>query len=106
DSNEHKYVKEAGTMNIIFVLNGVVVTPPAGQTTLAGVTRDSVLTIARDWGMQVEERKISIDEVIESYKQGLLDEAFGVGTAATVAQIALIGYEEKDYPLQVGNEES
>ncbi|HWY33285.1 MAG TPA: hypothetical protein VNX68_01485, partial [Nitrosopumilaceae archaeon] len=62
-------------------------------------TRDSVLALARDWGMKVEERKISIKEVFEAHEKGLLKEAFGTGTAATIAQIIVIGYDNKEYVL-------
>ena len=99
DARHHRYVEESGTMNLMFNVDGAIVTPPLGDTILAGITRDSVLTIARDWGMKVEERKISIDELVEAHKKGLLLEAFGTGTAATVAPICLIGYEGIDYSL-------
>ena len=99
DARHHRYVEESGTMNLMFVTDNVLVTPPLGDTILAGITRDSVLTIARDWGMKVEERKISIDEVAEAIKNNTLQEAFGTGTAATIANICLIGIEGKDYVL-------
>ncbi len=106
DARHHKYVEESGTMNLMFNVDGTIVTPPLGDTILAGITRDSVLTIARDWGMKVEERKISIDELTEAHKKGLLLEAFGTGTAATVAPICLIGYEGIDYSLPALTPES
>lgn len=99
DARNHRYVEESGTMNLMFVINGTLITPPTGDTILAGITRDSVLTLAHDWGMKVEERKISIDEVIEAYQKGTLEEAFGTGTAATIAPIELIGYNGVDYAL-------
>jgi branched-chain amino acid aminotransferase len=99
DAREHKYLEESGTMNLMFVIDGAIVTPPLGDTILAGITRDSVLTLARDWGIRVEERKISIDEIIEAQKKGILQEAFGTGTAATIAQISLIGYKGTDYSM-------
>jgi branched-chain amino acid aminotransferase len=101
DGKEHKYLEEAGTMNLLFVINGKLVTPQTGDTILNGITRDSVLTIAREWGMVVEERNISIDEVITGLKDGSLTEAFGAGTAATIAHIAVIGYNGTDYQLPV-----
>ena len=100
DATEHKYVEEAGTMNLLFVLNGTLVTAPTGDTILDGVTRKSVLEIARDWGMKVEERKLSINEVIEGIKTGELTEAFGAGTAAVIAPISVIGYEGIDYEIK------
>ena len=99
DARHHKYVEESGTMNLMFVINDTLITPPLSDTILAGITRDSVLTIARDWGMKVEERKISVDEIVEAIKNKSLQEAFGTGTAATIANICLIAHEEKDYDL-------
>ncbi|HEU4719157.1 MAG TPA: branched-chain amino acid aminotransferase [Bacteroidia bacterium] len=99
DAKEHKYVEESGTMNLMFVIDDVLITPQLGQTILAGITRDSVLTLARDWGMKVEERKISVDEVVEAQKEGRLQEAFGTGTAATIAHISNLGYDGTDYQL-------
>lgn len=99
DASEHRYVEEAGTMNLIFVLDGKMVTAPTGDTILDGVTRKSVLAIARDWGMAVEERPLSIIEVIEGIKSGKLTEAFGAGTAAVIAPISVIGYEGIDYEI-------
>jgi branched-chain amino acid aminotransferase len=100
DGMEHRYVEESGTMNLIFVIDDVLVTPTLDDDTiLHGITRDSVLTIARDWGMKVEERRVSIDEIIEAIKKRSLREAFGAGTAATIAHIKTIGYEGVDYEL-------
>lgn len=99
DARNHRYLEESGTMNLMFVIDDVLITPALGDTILAGITRDSVLTLARDWKMKVQERKISIDEVIDAHKRGLLDEAFGTGTAATIAPISHIGFEGKDYEL-------
>ena len=76
-----------------------MITPPTGDTILKGVTRDSALTLARDWGYTVEERKIAVDEVVEALKAGKVEEAFGTGTAATIAQIAEIAHEGIDYQL-------
>lgn len=105
DSKEHKYIEESGTMNVMFIINGKLITPTLDtKTILPGITRDSILTIARDWGMEVEERQISVDEVIEAHKSGQLEEAFGAGTAATVAPIAKIGYRGVDYSLSDFNQ--
>jgi branched-chain amino acid aminotransferase len=100
DSSDHKYIEEAGTMNILFVINNTLITPPINNTTLAGITRDSVLTIARDWKMKVEERKITVHEVIDAIEKGTLTEAFGTGTAATIANISKIAYGDKEYNLK------
>ena len=86
-------------MNLMLVIGDTLVTPALCDTILAGITRDSVLALAREWGMKVEERKVSIAEVIESHKAGTLKEAFGVGTAATIAQIIGIGHVDNYYPL-------
>ena len=99
DARNHRYLEESGTMNLMFVIDDVLITAPLGDTILADITRDSVLTLARDWKMKVQERKISIDEVIDAHKRGTLEEAFGTGTAATIAHISLIGFEGKDYEL-------
>jgi branched-chain amino acid aminotransferase len=99
DGREHKYVEESGTMNLMFVLDGKLITPSLSDTILAGITRDSVLTLARDWGMPVEERRISVDEIGKALADGSLTEAFGTGTAATIAHISHIGYEGKDHEL-------
>jgi len=99
DAKEHAYIEESGTMNIMFVINDTLITPEASSTILRGITRDSVLTLAREWGMNVEERRISIKEVIEAAKNGTLQDAFGAGTAATIAHIELIGHDGVDYTL-------
>lgn len=99
DAASHKYIEESGTMNIMFHLGDKLVTPPAGDTILSGITRDSILTIARNIGIKVEERKISVKEIIEAAQSGELKEAFGTGTAATVAPICAIGFDGIDYEL-------
>jgi branched-chain amino acid aminotransferase len=99
DAVEHKYIEESGTMNVMFIIDNTLITAPTGDTILDGVTRKSVLTIARDWGMKVEERRVGVAEVIEAAQKGTLTEAFGAGTAATIANIIEIGYEDKIYRL-------
>jgi len=99
DGRDHTFIEEAGTMNVMFVIGDTLVTPELSDSILAGVTRDSVIALARDWGMKVEERKVAVKEIIEAIKSGELKEAFGVGTAATIAHIELIGYEDQDYQL-------
>lgn len=95
DGKTHEYIEESGTMNVMFVIDGKLLTAPTSGTILKGITRDSVLTIARDWGMEIEERPIAVKEIISAAREGRLDEAFGVGTAATIAPIAKIGYEDE-----------
>ena len=99
DSAEHKYFEESGTMNIFFVIGETVVTPPTDGTILEGVTRDSVIVLLRDKGYIVEERDISVDEILEAYREGMLKEVFGTGTAAVIAQIIGIGYQDEDLEL-------
>ncbi len=95
DAFEHKYVQEAGTMNVIFIIGDKAVTPDLGSgTILAGVTRNSALTLLGDAGFEVEERPISIDEIIEAYQAGILYEVFGTGTAATISMIKELRYKD------------
>lgn len=99
DANEHKYVEEVGTMNIFFKIAGRLITPPLSGSILGGVTRDSVIQIAKEWGVPVDERRISIDEVFEAHEKGILDEAFGTGTAAVISPVGLIEHEGKRITL-------
>jgi branched-chain amino acid aminotransferase len=95
DAFEHKYVQEIGTMNVIFIIGDKAVTPDLGAgTILAGVTRNSTLTLLQEMGFTIEERPLSIDEVIEAYKAGLLYEVFGTGTAATISSIKELRYKD------------
>jgi len=95
DAKEFKYIQECGTMNIMFVIDGTVYTPPLYGTILKGITRDSSLRILRDAGYTVEEKRITIDDVVEAHENGTLQEAFGVGTAAVVSHVSVIGYKDK-----------
>jgi len=99
DGKTHSFVEESGTMNLIFLIGDTIVTPALSDTILAGITRNSVLALAKEWGMKVEERKVSIDEILKAHADGILNEVFGVGTAATVAQIIGIGHVDNYYPL-------
>lgn len=100
DGFEHKYVQEIGTMNVFFVLGDKVVTPDIKQDTiLAGVTRDSVITLLREKGITVEERQISVDELAEAHRAGQLKEAFGTGTAASIAPIRALTYHDETMEL-------
>ncbi len=105
DGQFHKYIEESGTMNIMFVINNTLITAPLGDTILNGITRDSVLELARSWGMDVEVRPIEVDELIKAIESNSLQEAFGVGTAATIANIEVIGYREIDYTLDLSKTE-
>ena len=99
DAKEFKYVQEVGTMNLFFVIDGKVVTPSTTGTILKGITRDSIIQILKDKGYEVDERRITIDEVVEAYRDGKLTEAFGSGTAALVANINRIQYKDIDMRL-------
>jgi len=99
DASEHRFIEESGTMNVMFVVNGRLITPTVSSSILDGITRKSVLQLAQDWGMPVEERKVSSVEIMDAQANGTLQEAFGVGTAATIAPIAVIGYHGQDYDL-------
>ncbi len=99
DSATHQYVEESGAANLMFVLDGKIVTAAVGDTILNGITRDTIIQLAKQNGIEVEERKVSIAEIIAGAENGTLTEAFAVGTAATVTQIGIIGYEGKLYNL-------
>ncbi|AFM02740.1 branched-chain amino acid aminotransferase, group II [Bernardetia litoralis DSM 6794] len=99
DAKEHKYIEESGTMNIMFVIDGKIVTPPQGDTILDGITRKSLVVLAKDLGYAVEERPVTVIEIEEAMKNGSLTEAFGMGTAAVISQIAAIGINDIDYEL-------
>ena len=99
DGRNHEYIEESGTMNVMFIIDDTLVTPALSDSILAGITRDSVLQLARSWRMNVEERKISVKELVNALEAGRVKEAFGVGTAATIAHIDLIGFEGKNYQL-------
>jgi branched-chain amino acid aminotransferase len=92
DGIEHKYVQEIGTMNVFFVLGDKIVTPELSETILEGITRDSVITILKDNGYTVEERPLHIDEIVAAARAGELFEAFGTGTAASIAPIKDLTY--------------
>ena len=97
DAKEHRFAQEVGTMNIFFVIDGVAITPDTeDKTILAGITRDSIIQILRDKGIPVEERKISIDEVMDAHHTGKLTEIFGSGTAAVVSMVSDLHYKGQD----------
>lgn len=101
DAVELKYVEEVGAMNIFFVIDDELVTPILNGSILPGLTRDSVITMAKTWGMKCSERKISIDEVIEANESGKLQEIFGSGTAAVISPVGELNYNGK--VLTIGN---
>lgn len=93
DALEHRYVEEVGTMNLFVRIGDEVITPPLDGTLLAGITRDTALTLMRDWGLRVTERRIAIDEIRAAHARGTLAEVFGTGTAAVVSSVGELGFE-------------
>lgn len=99
DALEHKYVQEVGAMNIMFIIGNTIITPDLNDgTILSGITRLSLIQLFREKGFIVEERKISIDEIVEAYESGELKEVFGCGTAATISHVKELKY--KDYVMK------
>lgn len=103
DGVERKYIEEVGAMNIFFKIDGTVVTPMLSGSILPGITRDSVLTLCREWGIPTEERKISVEELLDAQKNGKLEEVFGTGTAAVISPVGKLRY--KDDVMVIGNGE-
>lgn len=99
DGKDHKYIDEVGMMNVMFLIDGVLVTPKLNTAILEGITRDSILTLARDMGITVEERRITVDEIEQAFQQNRISEAFGTGTAAVVAPIATININGTDHTV-------
>ena len=100
DGVERKYIEEVGAMNIFFKIAGKIVTPALNGSILPGVTRNSVLTLCRAWGYEVEERRVSVDELVAAAKNGTLEEVFGTGTAAVVSPVGKLRY--MDDVMQIG----
>ena len=103
DAQENKFVEEVGTMNIFFLIDDKLITPKLAGTVLPGITRRSVIAVAKDWGVDVEERPITIDEVYDAYDNGSLQEVFGSGTAAVISPVGLIHHEGKILELDREN---
>lgn len=99
DDNTHEYIEEAGAMNIFVRINDTLITAPTSDRILDGITRKSILEIAKDEGIAVEVRKIKVSEVVEAAQNGSLKEMFGAGTAAVISPIATFGFRNKDYDL-------
>jgi len=93
DAIERKYIEEVGTMNIFFLINDELITPPLSGSILPGITRDSVLRLTKDWGLKVSEKRITIDEVLAANKNGSLQEIFGTGTAAVISPVGELNYK-------------
>lgn len=103
DAEKREYIEEVGTSNIFLLLDHELITPPLEGTILAGVTRDSVLQLAGHWGLDVTERPISINEIIEGSRSGSLREMFATGTAAVISPVGKIHYKGKDIVIGDGN---
>lgn len=103
DGVHRKYIEEVGSMNVFFKVNGKVITPMLNGSILDGITRNSVITLLKHWGVPVEERRISIDELIEAHQNGQLEEAFGTGTAAVISPIGELSYYDEKYVINEGN---
>lgn len=102
DGVHRKYIEEVGSMNIMFKIDGKVVTPELQGSVLPGITRKTILELAREWGLEVEERPISIDELIEGIKKGSVEEVWGTGTAAVVSPVGELAYQGVRYQIGDG----
>lgn len=96
DGIERKYIEEVGTMNVFFVIDGKVVTPALQGSILPGITRMSAVELLKHWGYTVEERPLSIDELVEAYENGKVDEVFGTGTAAVISPVGELKYGDNN----------
>ena len=103
DGVEQKYIEEVGSMNIFFVIDDEVVTPRLNGSILPGITRDSVIQLAKLWDMKVSEKQISIDEVMAAHEAGKLQEIFGSGTAAVISPVGELRYEDKTITVGHGD---
>jgi branched-chain amino acid aminotransferase len=102
DAAEHTYLEEVGTMNLVVRIGDEFVTPPLGGSILDGVTRDSVLTLLRDWGFRAHERPIGMEELIAAHRAGTLREVFGCGTAAVITPVGALGWKGEDIVINKG----
>jgi len=99
DDNTHEYIEEAGAMNIFVRINDTLITGPTSDRILDGITRKSILDIAKDEGIKVEVRKFTVSEIVDASKNGSLKEMFGAGTAAVISPIATFGFKDTNYNL-------
>ena len=100
DSNKHNLIEEAGTMNLFFRINNTLITSPTSDSILDGITRKSIIEIAKNMGIDVDERPISVNELVDSHKTGALKEIFGTGTAVTILPINGFGFRDNKYKLE------
>ncbi len=102
DGVHRKYIEEVGSMNVFFVINGVVHTPELSGSILDGITRNSIIQLLKHWQIPVEERLISVDEIVAAIKDGSLSEAFGTGTAAVISPIGELYWNEEGLQINDG----
>jgi branched-chain amino acid aminotransferase len=102
DGVEQKYVEEVGSMNIFFVIDNQLITPALNGSILPGITRDTVLKLARQWHLPAVERRITIDEVMAAHEAGTLNEIFGSGTAAVISPVGQLKYEDRVIVVREG----
>ena len=103
DGVHMKYIEEVGAMNVMFKIDGKIITPDiSAGSVLPGITRKSCIQVLRDWGYTVEERDLSVDELIEAAENGKLEEAWGCGTAAVISPIGLLAYKDKEHVIAGG----
>lgn len=102
DGVERKYIEEVGAMNIFFKINGKVLTPMLNGSILPGITRDSVISLCKEWGYEVEERKISVDELYEASVNGTMEEVWGTGTAAVISPVGHLRFQDHVLQIQDG----
>ncbi len=99
DHKEHAFIEESGTMNLMLLIGDTFITPSLTDRILSGVTRRSIIQLIKERGWNIEERQVSVAEVVEAAKTGNLKEAFGMGTAAVVSQISVIGYQGTNFEI-------
>ena len=102
DAHEHRYLEEVGTMNMVARIGDEIVTPPLGGSILAGVTRDSIMTLLREWGLTVSERPLGMEELLRAHRAGTLHEVFGCGTAAVITPVGTLGWKGEDLLINGG----
>jgi len=102
DADEHTYLEEVGTMNLCVRIGDELITPPLGGSILGGITRDAVLTLTAEWGLQASERPVGMEELIAAHRAGTLREVFGCGTAAVITPVGTLGWKGEDIVINDG----
>jgi branched-chain amino acid aminotransferase len=102
DGVHQRYVEEVGSMNIFFIIGDEIITPALNGSILPGITRDSVIKLARSWGHKVTERRIGIDELVTAHEKGELKEVFGSGTAAVISPVGMMKYGDAVFTIGDG----